>query len=316
MSWYLPEFSDTELGFYAGNYHRKRLTANFTNYAGTQHFDWGSECIEGATGAGAPVFDCIPLSLFAGAFDMASYNFEFGDDIEYYGFSWNSLIGLTETAFSGEVIYHHDVPIQTASLLNGLVPVVISGAPVPGNPDVGQPFSGNIFSRQDMIVTQVTFNQSFTPTWADDASLIVELGHVYIPSTDDLDKQDGPVVHDGLYVGNTKADSSSWGYRAVFSATWYDGLGKMVSALTGTDLIWSVNFAHDVDGVSPVIGTGFTEGAMAFTTAVEATWQNTWSVKVGYTNFFGDGYNTLGQELDDHVMGDRDFVSLAVKYRF
>ena len=183
---------------------------------------------------------------------------------------------------------------------------MVAGAPVPGNPNVGQPFSKNIFSRQDMVVTQVTFNHNFNPSWVDDASLIVEFGHIYIQDLND----------DEVWAGNTDADTSSWAYRAKFSATWYDGIGKMISALSGTDLIWTLDFNHDVDGVSPVVGTGYTEGAMAFSTAVEGIWQNTWSLKLGYTNFFGDGYNTLGEDLDDHVLGDRDFFSLAAKYRF
>jgi len=303
MSWYLPDWSDTELGFYAGNYHRKRATLNFTNYLGVQNIDWTADCI---ANAGPAVGSCFPLSLFAGAFDQAGYNFDYMEDIEYYGASWNSLIGFTDTAFSGEVIYHKDVPIQTTSLLDGLVPTVVAGARVPGNPNVGQPFEQNIFSRQDMVVTQVTFNQNFNWSWADTASLIVELGHIYILDLDD----------DEVWAGNTDADTSSWAYRAKFSATWYDGLGKMITALSGTDLIWTLDFNHDVDGTSPVLGTGYTEGAKAVSTGVEAIWQNTWSVKLGYTNFFGDGYNTVGEELNDHVLGDRDFFSLAAKYRF
>jgi hypothetical protein len=305
MSWFVPELSDTEFGFYAGNYHRKRVTIEFTNYLGEQNIDWTGDCIANA-GPPPTGLSCLPLSGFASAFDQASYNFDYMEDIEYYGVSWNSIINLTETAFSGEVIYHKDVPIQTTSLLNGLVPTVVAGAPVPGNPNVGQPFSKNIFSRQDMVVTQVTFNHNFNPSWVDDASLIVEFGHIYIQDLND----------DEVWAGNTDADTSSWAYRAKFSATWYDGIGKMISALSGTDLIWTLDFNHDVDGVSPVVGTGYTEGAMAFSTAVEGIWQNTWSLKLGYTNFFGDGYNTLGEDLDDHVLGDRDFFSLAAKYRF
>lgn len=296
VSWFVPEWSDTEFGFYAGNYHRKRLTIEFTNYAGTQDVDWQSRCIANA-GPPPTGLACLPLSGAAGAFDQASYGFDFMEDIEYYGISWNSLIALTETAFSGEIIYHHDVPIQTTSLLDGLIPTVT------GN--LGTPASTNIFTRQDMIVTQVTFNQNFSPTWADDASLIVEVGHIYVDNSED-----------DQWAGNTEADASSLAYRAKFSATWYDGLGKMISALSGTDLVWTVDFNHDVDGVSPVVGTGYTEGAMAFSTGIEATWQNTLSVKVDYTNFFGDGYNTLGQKIDDHILGDRDFISLSAKYRF
>ena len=89
-----------------------------------------------------------------------------------------------------------------------------------------------------------------------------------------------------------------------------------VVELTGTDLIWTVNFNQDVDGTSPVVGTGFVDGAKALSTALEASWQNTWSLKLDYTNFFGDGNDTLGNELGDHVLGDRDNISIAVKYRF
>lgn len=305
LSWFVPELSDTEFGFYAGNYHRKRATIEFTNYRGEQDIDWTADCVANA-GPPPSNLSCIPLSIFAGAFDKATYAFDYMEDIEYYGVSWNSVINWTDTAFSGEVIYHKDVPIQTTSLFGGLIPTVVAGAPVPGNPNVGQEFTNSIFTRQDMVVTQVTFNQNFNLSWVDDASLIVEIGHIYIQDLDD----------DEVWAGNTDADTSSWAYRAKFSAIWYDGIGKMISALTGTDLIWSVDFNHDVSGVSPVIGSGYTEDAMAFSTAVEGSWQSTWSVKLAYTNFFGDGYDTTGQALDDHVLGDRDFFSLAAKYRF
>jgi hypothetical protein len=90
----------------------------------------------------------------------------------------------------------------------------------------------------------------------------------------------------------------------------------MVSVLTGTDLIWTLNMNQGVSGTSPIVGTGFVDGAKAFSTALEASWQNTWSAKLGYTNFFGDGTDTLGQDLGDHVLGDRDNIFLAIKYRF
>ena len=302
LSWYVPELNDTEFGFYVGNYHRKRPTINFTNYRGVQNNDWSGQCF---ANAGPAAGSCAILSLAATGFDVASYQLDYAEDIEYYGASWNTVIGWTDTAFSGEVIYHKDVPIQTISLLGGLVPTVVDGLPVIGSRP-GEAIETSLFSRQDMVVTQVTFNQNFNPSWADDANLIVEVGHVYILDLDD----------DEVWNGNTAADTSSWGYRANFVLTWYDGIGKRISALTGTDLIWSFNFNHDVSGTSPVVGTGFTDGSMAFSTAVKGLWQNTWSVELAYTNFFGDGTNTLGEELDDHVMGDRDFFSLAVKYRF
>jgi hypothetical protein len=301
-SWFVPRLNDTEFGFYAGNYHRKRPTISFTNYQGQMDNDWGGQCFGNA---GPAAGSCAVLSLAAGAFDMASYQLAYWEDVEYYGASWNTVIPFSSTAFSGEVIYHNDVPIQTTSLLNGLVPTVVEGTPFGSMP--GAQIENSIFSRQEMIVTQVTFNQDMNfMTFADDASLIVEVGYIHI-----LDLND-----DEIWSGNTQADTDSWGYRAAFSFTWYDGLGKMISPLTGTDLIWTVNFNQDVNGTSPVVGTGFVDGAKAVATGLEATWQNTWSAKLAYTNFFGEGTDTMGNDLGDHVLGDRDFVSLAAKYRF
>jgi hypothetical protein len=302
LSWFVPAFYDTEFGLYAGNYHRKRPTVNITNYRGQIDNDWGGQCFGNA---GPAAGSCAVLSLAAGAFDVASYQLAYLEDIEYYGVSWNTVIPFSETAFSGEVIYHNDVPIQTISLFGGLIPTVVEGTPLGSMP--GAQLEQNVFSRQEMIVTQITFNQDMNfMTFADDATLILEVGHIHILDLDD----------DEVWAGNTAADTDSWGYSAAFSFTWYDGLGKMVSALTGTDLIWTVNFNQGVDGTSPVIGTGFVDGAKALATGLEASWQNTWSAKLGYTNFFGDGTDVQGEDLGDHVLGDRDFVSLAIKYRF
>jgi hypothetical protein len=302
LSWFVPAFYDTEFGLYAGNYHRKRPTVNITNYRGQTDNDWGGQCFGNA---GPAAGSCAVLSLAAGAFDVASYQLAYLEDIEYYGVSWNTVIPFSETAFSGEVIYHNDVPIQTISLFGGLIPTVVEGTPLGSMP--GAQLEQNVFSRQEMIVTQITFNQDMNfMTFADDATLILEVGHIHILDLDD----------DEVWAGNTAADTDSWGYSAAFSFTWYDGLGKMVSALTGTDLIWTVNFNQGVDGTSPVIGTGFVDGAKALATGLEASWQNTWSAKLGYTNFFGDGTDVQGEDLGDHVLGDRDFVSLAIKYRF
>ncbi|MEH6583477.1 MAG: DUF1302 family protein [Halioglobus sp.] len=302
LNWFIPALNDTEFGFYVGNYHRKRPSIVFDNYSGEVDNDWLGQCVGNA---GPAAGSCAVLSLASTAFDMASYRLQYQEDVEYMGFSWNSLLPWTQTAFSGEVIYHKDIPIQTTSLLGGLVPTVVNALPI--GPTPGAMLETELSTREKMVVTQVTFNQDLNfMTFADSANLILELGHIHI-----IDLKDGE-----SWMGNTPADSDSWGYRASFNLTWYDGLGKTFSALSGTDLIWNVNFAHDVDGVSPVVGTGFTEGAKAFSTGLEGTWQNTWSVKLDYTNFFGDGFDTMGNELGDHVLGDRDNISLAVKYRF
>jgi hypothetical protein len=302
LTWFVPAMNDTEFGFYLGNYHRKRPSIGFTNYAGEVNNDWFGQCVGNA---GPAAGSCAILSLASTGFDMASYQLQYEEDVEYLGVSWNSLLPWTETAFSGEVIYHRDIPIQTTSLLGGLVPTVVNGLPI--GPTPGAAIETELSTREKMIVTQLTFNQDLNfITFADNASLILELGYIHM-----IDLNDGEA-----WSGNTPADTDSWGYRAAINFTWYDGLGKVFSPLSGTDLIWNLNLAHDVDGTSPVVGTGFVEGAKAVSTGLEGSWQNTWSMKLDYTNFFGDGNDTLGNELGDHVLGDRDNISLAVKYRF
>jgi hypothetical protein len=304
LNWYVPSFNDTEFGFYAGNYHRKRPTIVFRNTLGTPNNDWLGQCM---AGAGPAAGSCVPLSLVAIGFDAASYQLDYADDIEYYGLSWNTVINWTDTAFSGEVIYHNDVPIQTISLLDGLIGTVLPGLPPPIGVMPGASFETPLFSRHEMIVTQMTFNQNFKLRgFADDMTLIAELGWIHMPDLEDSQ----------IWSGNAPADRDSYAYRLAFSSTWYDGLGKIIPPLTGTNLIWTVNFAHDFNGTSPVVGTGFVDGAKAFSTALEADWLSTWSVVLSYTDFFGDGKDTLGQDLGDNVLGDRDNISLSVKYRF
>jgi hypothetical protein len=101
----------------------------------------------------------------------------------------------------------------------------------------------------------------------------------------------------------------------IWVATWYNGLGRHFDVLSGTDLKATFNFRHDFEGTSVIPGTGFTEGHKAASIGLTADWQNTWSVNVTYTNFWGRSTDGLGQRIGDHPLGDRDFVSLSIAYR-
>ena len=69
-----------------------------------------------------------------------------------------------------------------------------------------------------------------------------------------------------------------------------------------------VQWAQDVQGISPQPAGPFREGRKAISFGLRATYLEQWEADVAYTNFFGAGkYNLLS---------DRDFVSATLKFSF
>ena len=69
-----------------------------------------------------------------------------------------------------------------------------------------------------------------------------------------------------------------------------------------------IQFAHDVNGTTPQPVGNFLDGRKSVTLGVDLTYQNAWGVTIRYTDYSGGGrYN---------LIGDRDFVSVTMKYSF
>ena len=99
---------------------------------------------------------------------------------------------------------------------------------------------------------------------------------------------------------NDYLDAVSWGYRAVLSATYND-------AFAGVALTPSIRFAHDVDGNSHRTGN-FLENRKSATVAVNGVYNNALDVGVAYNAFWGAEASNL--------LGDRDNLTLTLKYSF
>ncbi len=96
-------------------------------------------------------------------------------------------------------------------------------------------------------------------------------------------------------------DKLSYGYRAI-------GIIRYESVLPGISLQSQNIFAHDVAGISPIVGDQFIAGRKTFATTLETRYKSAFSFTVGYTWFWGGGiYNTTS---------DRDFAQFFVKYQF
>ena len=95
--------------------------------------------------------------------------------------------------------------------------------------------------------------------------------------------------------------ATSWGYRLAAQLT-YD------NAFAAINLSPRIQWAHDVQGISPQPAGPFREGRKAVSVGLKGTYLDSWEADVSYTTFFGAGrYNLLN---------DRDFFSVVVKYSF
>ena len=312
LNWYAPELNDTEFGFYILNYHNKTPSAYAVQGKG-DFFAWSSICSATAGGPPGSIPDpangCNIPGLALEAIDSTVFDSRVIEDIKLYGFSWNTVITPTSTAWSGEIAYHEDAQVQTMPLAGPFG--LIAAAAAPGNT------SGAYAATQnDLLIVQTTFNQDMDfVTFADNATAIIEFGWIHTSGLEDGES----------WLFNGRKDRDSYGYKSRFTFVWYDGMSRLFDVLSGTDLIADINWSHDFEGSAPIAGSGFSDNQKAIGLGLEAIWQNTWSVKLNYTNFFGstvlsqpDPNSTIFNALkvDDHILGDRDFVSLVVKYRF
>lgn len=328
LNWYLPELEGTELGFYFINYHSKLPSLTVDSFSGTlDGTPYTAQCAAYAAGGGTGVIpagplaglgmDCAAYAILANGVDNASVRAGYAEDIRAYAFSWSTLISWTDTAFSGEIAYHANMPLQTTRARDGLLAQTVGGSLAMG----GSPVTTELSTREEVLVVQMTFLQNFANLpFADSALLLAELGWVHAAGLDDgeltADALGGLWTSGGdLWVGNAIADQDSWGYRLKFDMTWYDALGSVADVFSGDTLTGSVSFAHDVEGTSPLL-TGFSDNRKALSLGIQASWLDSIHVGLTYTDFFGSGTDTNGNNIDEHVLDDRDNLALTLRYQF
>ncbi len=176
------------------------------------------------------------------------------------------------------------------------------------------------------------------PFGADQVLFVSELGATYVPFLPPLDRLqlEGPGTNyaasagadgsgadgsrlacssapdcalgaDGLRFNPHQQDATgypdklSWGYRLI-------GIFKYENVLPGVGLQPTIFYSQDVQGTAPGPGGNFVAGRKQVNMLVEARYQQSLSVDVGYTWYWGGGvFNTLS---------DRDFAQFFVKYQF
>lgn len=295
--YFAPELNNTEFGLYYLNYHSR-----------------------------IPVLSSISVTN-ANA-NSARYFAEYPEDIELYGFSFNTTLEASGIALQGELSYRPNAPLQiddvellftALSPLNNLIPQPVNrfisqlGSVGPGEYVRG-------WDRHEISQFQFTATKIFGPgNWvaADQIASVLEMGFTKVwdlPSPDVLryqgdgtDTGGGPDFLTGAFRNPQTLNEGfptqfSWGYRLAARADYNNAFG---SAYT---LSPRVAFNHDVNGITPGPGGNFLEGRRSLTVGVEANYLNEWSVDVSYTRFMGAG--------NFNLINDRDFVAFTARYAF
>ena len=210
LNLFAPGLGDTEFGFYALNYHRKLpdLVVNnrggqvMTDVAGinpatgTAFTSFTDDCLRWGAIDATEIQDCGALGLVSDAIDAGTYHLRYFEDVKLYGFSWNSVIPVIETAWSGEISLHHDIPVQTVEAFTGLLDDTIIACSLLGN----EPCETQLSTREDVMVVQMTFTQLLSNALtADSIFIIFEAGWMHA-----FDLNDGqlntPFVKDPDFV--------------------------------------------------------------------------------------------------------------------
>jgi hypothetical protein len=264
----------------------------------------------------------------------SNYFIEYPEDIRLYGLSFSTTLP-TGTAWSGELSYRPNAPVQLNStdiLFAGVKPI---GGPVLGNASLlngspGQDLHG--YRRKEVTQFQTTFTHFFDQVMgASRLTLVGEVGVTHVgglESKSDVRYGRDPVFGPGSLPNNACAalnfstaqgaglgsanglntncnndgftTATSWGYRG--RAIW-----EYPDVFAGVNLKPNVAWSHDVKGYSPGPGANFEEGRKAVSLGLDAEYQNTYTASLNYTNFFGGDFTTVN---------DRDFVALSLGVNF
>ncbi len=338
--YFAPALNDTELGFYAMNYHSR--TPVYSNVAGRL---LGVQALVSAGALPAAIYGApgviAPVTGIDGAAGPAGYFFEYPEDIRLYGVSFQTMVGAASVG--GELSYRPNMPLQINTGDMSRTALVSAGIPVAPGVSVAVPGSDNThrglegavapgdyiqgYERKEVWQAQVTFVHFIDRVMgASRLSLVGEAGVNYIGGLGDTTKfgRDSLFGQSPYVAGDTGATGTcssvdaasatgvnralSWCENDGFMTRWSSGYRvraalDYANVFAGVNLSPNLTWSHDVDGYGP----NFTENAKAISLGLNADYGNRYNASLSYTNFFDGKYNTSV---------DRDFVAASVSVSF
>jgi hypothetical protein len=275
-----------------------------------------------------PLFSGTSRSSAVAPASTSNYFVEFPEDIQLYGVSFNSTLG--DWSVQGEYSYKVDQPLQIDDielLLTGL------GAPSQIMPIAGASLGGQYlrgWRRYDVSQADLGFTKLFSPNsflGYDQILLVGEAGMSYVhgmPAPEELAFEapatytpnantllaNGPnpaVAGVPATPFSRYATPFSWGYKLIARMT-YNNVFNLITVEP------TLRFDHDVEGTTPTPITNFVEDRKSITAGVNFVYLQSWQAEIYYTNYFGA--TKSGGLGDRNLLGDRDFIEMALKYSF
>lgn len=272
--------------------------------------------------------DLIGVGSIPERIDSARYFMVYPEDIDMYGFSFNTTVG--KISLAGEIAYRPENPIinevgdnliaSLAGLAANAAPTVgditphcvrdqVGGACLDSSTAVVQGQEYYFYDEAETITGSLLSIMSFGPALGtDNLVAILELG---VDSThglnDDLRYNSTAAILDGEALIQSPSDpnryyltENAWGYRAIVQADFND-------FFAGVIMKPSLRLAHDVEGNSP-IGGNFMEGRKAATLGVNFIYLNNFDLGLQATSFWGADYS--------NKLADRNNASVSLSYSF
>ena len=268
------------------------------------------------------------------------YFLEYPEDIQLFGVSFNTEIGVTGWALQGEWSYRRDAPLQFAErkvFADALepfthLPSCIAGKAAGGTPPnlagpacirergaaaladpdiVGYDMDTAGYLRRNVSQFQATATKVLGPTMGADGLVFVT--EAALMRVHDMPKGKG-VAADKLTPSDIPLESPAGGTLEdvetdADATSWGYRVAVRLdynNAIGGVNLYPYTQFLHDVSGNSPAPSGPFVEGRTALTIGLRADYLSRWQAGIGYTRYAGKA----------NSLSDRDFVSASIKYSF
>lgn len=332
FEYFAPNLGDTEFAVYYMNYHSRTpvisgISSDFSAVS--------ADLAYLAANAGQlDKYNITNLQAFSKAL------IEYPEDIQLYGFSFNTNVGKTSVA--GELAYRRDEPLQIddVEILYAGMPEQLANAGIrpdlAGISQIGRYYGEKVLPGQkangyilaNTVQAQVTLTHSLGPALGSDSlAVLAEIGGIRIqnmPSHEELrlngpntDRSGGPLMgttplgelinKDGLHTGlsdgaetNPFPSASAWGYRLMAKADYNN-------VFSGVNMFQRAVFAHDVNGITPDPLFMFVEDRKSLAYSIGFDYLNKWSGELSYNLFWG------GKGTTNNI-ADRDFISFNIKY--
>ena len=338
MQTIVPELNDTKFALHFVNYHaQEAMISGFA--AGEEAIAQTSPAAIAARAAelqqqvsGLSDAQALRIAGTVAASELAKdmrVLYEYPEDIQMFGFSFNTTTIATGTSLSGEVAHHRGVPLPIDD--SDIIFAGLSGSlsnPAFRNNTItrgeaaapGQYIKG--FIERDKTQVMLGLTQLLgARLGASQTALAMEFGWTHIhdmPAKDELrlssfgtstSGDPEQALPGGAHAGSPAEpldrfpDADSWGYRVAGSMTYQNVFGALTMR---PRVVWS----HDVDGTSPSFTNGnFIEGRKSVTLGLNMGYlSETMAADLSYTTFWGAGrYNPFG---------DRDRIQLSLKYTY